>query len=79
MNVIVGYENNVTLSYSLNAFNSWEGYQIAFNGTRGRIEHSIVEKVYVNGTDVEQGGVAQGGNFDAGDSVARCGRNHPFA
>jgi hypothetical protein len=32
-----------TLSYSLNAMNAWEGYQIAFNGTKGRIEHSIVE------------------------------------
>jgi hypothetical protein len=32
-----------TLSYSLNAFNAWEGYTIAFNGTKGRIEHEIVE------------------------------------
>jgi hypothetical protein len=23
--------------------NAWEGYNIAFNGTKGRIEHSIVE------------------------------------
>ncbi|MDQ8199399.1 Gfo/Idh/MocA family oxidoreductase [Pelagicoccus enzymogenes] len=61
MNVIVQYDNKVTLSYSLNAFNSWEGYQIAFNGTQGRIEHSIVEKVYVNGTGTEQGGIAKGG------------------
>ena len=61
MNVIVRYENNVTLSYSLNAFNAWEGYQIAFNGTKGRIEHAIVEKIYVNGTGTEQGGVAAGG------------------
>jgi predicted dehydrogenase len=61
MNVIVQYENDVTLSYSLNAFNSWEGYRIAFNGTQGRIEHSIVEKVYVSGTDTVQGGVAPGG------------------
>ncbi|HEX2852686.1 MAG TPA: Gfo/Idh/MocA family oxidoreductase [Opitutaceae bacterium] len=46
MNVIVGYDNGATLSYSLNAFNAWEGYTIAFNGTLGRIEHSTVEKVY---------------------------------
>ena len=44
MNVIVRYDTGTTLSYSLNAFNSWEGYQIAFNGTKGRIEHSIVEQ-----------------------------------
>jgi predicted dehydrogenase len=61
MNVIVGYDDGVTLSYSLNAFNAWEGYQIAFNGTLGRIEHSIVEQVYVNGTNTVQGGIAEGG------------------
>jgi predicted dehydrogenase len=43
MNVIVKYKTGATLSYSLNAMNSWEGYTIAFNGTKGRIEHSIVE------------------------------------
>jgi predicted dehydrogenase len=43
MNVIVKYKTGATLSYSLNAFNSWEGYIIAFNGTKGRIEHRIVE------------------------------------
>jgi predicted dehydrogenase len=61
MNVIVGYDNGATLSYSLNAFNAWEGYQIAFNGTLGRLEHSIVEQVYVSGTDTVQGGIAEGG------------------
>jgi Oxidoreductase family, C-terminal alpha/beta domain len=43
MNVIVKYQTGAMLSYSLNAFNSWEGYIIAFNGTRGRIEHRIIE------------------------------------
>jgi predicted dehydrogenase len=43
MNVIVKYKTGATLSYSLNAFNAWEGYHIAFNGTRGRLEHRIVE------------------------------------
>ena len=57
MNVLVRYDNNVTLAYSLNAFNSWEGYTIAFNGTKGRIEHSAVESVYVSGTDTVQGGI----------------------
>jgi len=61
MNVIVRYDNGVTLSYSLNAFNAWEGYTIAFNGTRGRLEHTIVEKIYVNGTDTVQGGIQAGG------------------
>lgn len=61
MNVIVGYDSGATLSYSLNTFNAWEGYTVAFNGTKGRIEHTIVESVYVNGTDTVQGGIAEGG------------------
>jgi hypothetical protein len=61
MNVLVKYDNSVTMAYSLNAFNAWEGYQIAFNGTKGRIEHQIVEKIYVNGTDSVQGGIQEGG------------------
>ena len=61
MNVMVRYDNGATLSYSLNAFNAWEGYTIAFNGTKGRLEHTIVESTYVNGTDTVQGGIAQNG------------------
>jgi predicted dehydrogenase len=57
MNVIVRYDNNVTMAYSLNAFNAWEGYTIAFNGTKGRLEHSAVESIYVSGTDTVQGGI----------------------
>jgi predicted dehydrogenase len=44
MNVIVKYTKGATLSYSLNAFNAWEGYHVAFNGTKGRIEHSVIEQ-----------------------------------
>ncbi len=61
MNVIVKYDTGTTLSYSLNAFNSWEGYMIAFNGTKGRLEHSIVEQVYTAGANQVQGGIAAGG------------------
>jgi predicted dehydrogenase len=61
MNALVTYDTGATLSYSLNAFNAWEGYTVAFNGSKGRIEHSIVESVYVNGTETVQGGVAADG------------------
>ena len=61
MNAVVEYDNGALLSYSLNAFNAWEGYTIAFNGTKGRLEHSIVEQTYVSGTDTVQGGIAAGG------------------
>jgi predicted dehydrogenase len=63
MNVIVQYDNGVQMSYSLNAFNSWEGYMINFNGTKGRLEHRIVERVYVSGTDTVQGGLEPGGTL----------------
>jgi predicted dehydrogenase len=49
MNVVAQYAGGTTLSYSLNAFNAWEGYTIAFNGTKGRIEHSVVEDAIVAG------------------------------
>ena len=61
MNVMVRYDTGATLSYSLNAFNAWEGYAIAFNGTKGRLEHRVVEQIYVSGTDTVQGGIASGG------------------
>jgi predicted dehydrogenase len=38
MNAIVKYSNGVTMSYSLNAFMPFEGYRLAFNGTKGRLE-----------------------------------------
>jgi len=63
MNVIVKYNTGATLSYSLNAFNAWEGYHIAFNGTKGRLEHGIQEKVTVFGDGNTPGAVKPGGTF----------------
>jgi predicted dehydrogenase len=48
MGVIVRYRNKAILTYSLNAYMPWEGYRIAFNGSKGRIEMTIVEQSYVN-------------------------------
>jgi predicted dehydrogenase len=61
MNVIVRYDTGATLSYSLNACSSWEGYRIAFNGTKGRLEHEMVEQVYVAGANMTQGAIATDG------------------
>jgi predicted dehydrogenase len=44
MAVQVKYSNDVHLSYSLNAFMPYEGYRIAFNGTKGRVEAWIYER-----------------------------------
>ena len=38
MNAVVRYSNGVTMSYSVNAFMPVEGYRLAFNGTKGRLE-----------------------------------------
>jgi predicted dehydrogenase len=48
MNVQVRYDSGATLSYSLSAFMPWEGYTIAFNGTRGRLEHKMEEAIFID-------------------------------
>ncbi|REK67547.1 MULTISPECIES: Gfo/Idh/MocA family protein [Cohnella] len=48
MGVIVRYRNQAILTYSLTAYAPWEGYRIAFTGTKGRLELEVVEKSYVN-------------------------------
>ncbi len=45
----VRYRSGAMLSYSLHAFMPWEGYTVSFNGTRGRLEHTCQEKVYMSG------------------------------
>ncbi|HEY5465942.1 MAG TPA: Gfo/Idh/MocA family oxidoreductase [Clostridia bacterium] len=48
MGVMVRYKNNAIMTYSLNAYLPWEGYRVCFNGSKGRVQVSIVEKTYVN-------------------------------
>lgn len=38
MNAVVHYSNGVNMSYSVNTFMPIEGYRLAFNGTKGRLE-----------------------------------------
>ena len=38
MNAVVKYSNGVNMSYSVNTFMPIEGYRLAFNGTKGRLE-----------------------------------------
>jgi predicted dehydrogenase len=40
----IRYANNVIVSYSLTTYSPYEGYRIAFNGTRGRLEAWIKER-----------------------------------
>ncbi len=48
MAVVVRYQNQAVMTYSLNAYVPWEGYRIAFNGSKGRIQVAATEKSYVN-------------------------------
>lgn len=47
--VTVGYKNGAMLSYSLNNYAPYEGYKVAFVGTKGRIELDDIERSYVSG------------------------------
>jgi len=38
MNAVVKYSSGVNMSYSVNTFMPIEGYRLAFNGTKGRLE-----------------------------------------
>ena len=42
--LVVDYASGATLSYSLNAHAPWEGYRVAVNGTKGRVELEVVER-----------------------------------
>ena len=48
MAVLVGYDTGATLTYHLTAYSPWEGYRVAFNGSRGRLELTVVEQPYVS-------------------------------
>jgi len=48
MNLLVRYKSGVQMSYSLYAYAPWEGYRVAFNGTKGRIEVDHQEASYIN-------------------------------
>jgi predicted dehydrogenase len=44
MSVSVRYASGSVLSYSLTAYAPWEGYNIVFNGTKGRLEVHFLER-----------------------------------
>ncbi|MCL2371819.1 MAG: Gfo/Idh/MocA family oxidoreductase [Defluviitaleaceae bacterium] len=48
MGVIVKYDTNAILTYSLNSYMPWEGFCVNFNGSKGRIEYKVMEKSYIN-------------------------------
>lgn len=60
LGVTVKYQSGTILTYSLNAYMPWEGFNISFNGSKGRIEMKVVEKSYINaGGDKENEGALE--------------------
>ncbi len=53
MAATIRYTNGVQVSYSLTAYSPYEGYRIAFNGTKGRLETWIKEDAMAD--DVDKG------------------------
>ncbi|MBN1943188.1 MAG: Gfo/Idh/MocA family oxidoreductase [Phycisphaerae bacterium] len=49
MSVSVKYRRGAVLNYLLHAYSPYEGYRIAFNGTKGRLEHHACENTYISG------------------------------
>lgn len=49
MGAIVKYNSGAILTYSLNTYMPWEGFRVAFNGDKGRIQMSVVENTYISG------------------------------
>lgn len=60
MSVTVRYESGALLSYMLHAYSPIEGYRIAFNGSKGRIEHFASENAYVSGDGTTPGELEPG-------------------
>ena len=61
MNVLVRYRNKAVMTYSLYAYAPWEGFNVAINGTGGRLELTVHENSYINaGAGSETEGAAKG-------------------
>jgi predicted dehydrogenase len=61
MNVMVRYRNKAVMSYSLHTYAPWEGFNVAINGTGGRLELTVHETSYINaGSTSDTEGAAKG-------------------
>lgn len=48
MNAVIEYEGGIVMNYRLTAFNPSEGNRIVFDGTRGRVELTNIERSHVH-------------------------------
>ncbi len=51
MSVLVRYNSGASMTYHLTAYSPWEGFRIAFNGTKGRLEYNVTEVSYISTSD----------------------------
>lgn len=78
LSAIVDYSTGAVMSYHLTAYSPWEGYRVAFNGTKGRLEVEVVEKSYVSGSDGDQNrpDLADGAEIDLQETTRILVRPH---
>jgi predicted dehydrogenase len=60
MSATVRYRRGALLNYFLHAYSPYEGYKVAFNGTKGRIEHAACENTYISGDGTVPGELTKG-------------------
>ena len=61
MGVTVRYNSGAIMTYSLNSYMPWEGYNVNLNGSKGRIEVWVREHSYINaGGDARMEGAHTG-------------------
>ena len=61
MGVMVRYKNDAIMTYSLNSYLPREGFNVAINGDKGRIQVEVRECTYVNAAgDPENEGASEG-------------------
>ena len=60
MSVTVRYKRGAILSYLLHSYSPYEGYKIAFNGSKGRLEHAACERTYFSGDGTVPGELEKG-------------------
>lgn len=83
MAATIKYKNGVQVSYSLTAYSPYEGYRIAFNGTKGRMDAWVQESnptsdanydeivVFKNFGKREYIQIPQGGGHGGGDKLLK--------
>jgi predicted dehydrogenase len=64
MSVLIRYTDRTTMTYSLTAYSPWEGYRVAFNGTRGRIELLVCERAWTPANGAVDPSAAEAGSFE---------------